>query len=400
MQTGNQPQTLVQEKVAQAISILREKEIDLWMTFVRETSAVADPVLPFIYGHDVTWQTALILTRTGKRVIILGHFDAETARRTGAYDEVIPYHEDFRAPLLEALNKLSPQRIALNYSLNDAHADGLTHGLYELLMGYLADTPFAGRIMSAEPVLMALRGRKTPVEIERIRAAVKTTLDIFDKTYDYAKPGMTEKQIGRFMHDQVTALGLTTSWEWASCPAVNAGPDTVVGHAGPTDMVLERGHILHFDFGVLQDEYASDLQRVVYYLRPGETAAPAEVQRAFDVVVQATQAAVDALKPGVPGREVDAITRKVITDAGYPAFNYATGHQMGRACHDGGALLGPLWKRYGNLPNLPVEPGQVFTIEPAVVVPGYGYLGLEEDVLVTDSGAVFLGPPQTELVLR
>ena len=138
------------------------------------------------------------------------------------------------------------------------------------------------------------------------------------------------------------------AWEpvGAGCPAVHAGPDTVVGHAGPTDVVLERGHILHFDFGVLQNEYASDLQRVVYYLRPGETAAPPEVQRAFDTVVQATQAGVDALKPGVPGREVDAVVRQAIVDAGYPAFSYATGHQMGRACHDGGALLGPLWKRY------------------------------------------------------
>ena len=400
MQGSSQPKTLVQEKVAQAISILQENEIDLWMTVARETSAVADPVLPFIYGHGVTWQTAFILTRTGKRIIIIGHFDAETARRTEAYDEVIPYHDDFRAPLLEVLEKLKPQRIALNYSLNDAHADGLTHGLYQLLSGYLADTPFAGRFMSAEPVLMALRGRKTPVEIERIRTAVETTLDIFDKTFDYAQPGMTERQIGQFMHDQVDALGLGTSWERAGCPAVHAGPDTVVGHAGPTDVVLERGHILHFDFGVLQNEYASDLQRVVYYLRPGETAAPSEVQRAFDTVVQATQAGVDALKPGVPGREVDAVVRQAIVDAGYPAFSYATGHQMGRACHDGGALLGPLWKRYGNLPNLPVEPGHVYTIEPAVAVPGYGYLGLEEDVLVTDSGAVFLGKPQTELVLR
>jgi Xaa-Pro aminopeptidase len=97
---------------------------------------------------------------------------------------------------------------------------------------------------------------------------------------------------------------------------------------------------------------------------------------------------------------VDAVARKVITDAGYPEFLYATGHQLGRACHDGGALLGPPWERYGTTPYMPVEVGQVYTLEPAVVVPGYGYMGLEEDVVVTENGAVFLGEPQTKIIVK
>src|SRR5262249_30063281 len=132
---------LIQEKVTQAIGILQEMETDLWMTFVRETSAVSDPVLPFLYDHVATWQSAFILTRQGQRIAILGHYDAENVRRLGVYNEVIPYHESFRQPLLDVLYRLNPQQIALNYSSDDPHADGLTHGLYQLLMCYLKATP-------------------------------------------------------------------------------------------------------------------------------------------------------------------------------------------------------------------------------------------------------------------
>lgn len=391
---------LIQEKVNQALGILQETGIDLWLTFVRETSAGGDPVLPFIYGHDATWQTAFLLTRSGERIAIIGHFDAENARRSGAYDEVITYHEAFSKPLLEVLQRLNPQQIALNYSTNDPHADGLSHGLYQLLTNYMAETPFAERIVSAERVINALRGRKTETEIDRIETAIATTFDIYQQTFDFAQVGMTEKQIGQFMHDKVRALGLTTSWEPASCPAVNSGPDTPIGHSGPTDVVVEPGHLLHFDFGVRQNDYCSDIQRVMYFLRPDESAPPAAVQHGFDTIVAAIQAAVAAMKPGVLGKDVDAVARKVVTEAGYPEFKYATGHHLGRACHDGGGILGPEWERYGDTPNRPLEVGHVYTVEPGLFVPGYGYMGLEEDVLVTETGAVYLGAPQTELIVK
>lgn len=391
--------TLVQEKVAQAIAILGETGIDAWLTFVRETSAVRDPVLPLIYGpHTLTWQSALLIARSGERSAIVGHFEAMTAERTGAYTAVVPYHESIRPPLRAALERLDPQDIAVNISRDDVGADGLTHGMYELLLEHLAETPYAARLVSAERIIGALRGRKTPAEVARVRAAVETTRRIFERTFAALRPGMTERAVADFMHEELREAGVEAAWDRDGCPAVNAGPDSPVGHAVPGDIVLAPGHIVHFDFGVRENEYCSDIQRVVYLRRPGERCVPEPVARGFDTVARAVAAAVGVMRPGVKAVEVDAAARAVVTAAGYEEYKYATGHQLGRNAHDGGAVLGPAWERYGQAPFRPLEAGQIYTVEPGLAVPGYGYVGLEEDVLVTEAGCEYLGPPQQELI--
>lgn len=391
--------SLVQEKITQAIDILDEFKIDLWLTFVRETSAFADPVLPLIYGTDLTWQSALIFTRSGESLAIVGRFEAETAQRTQAYDQVIPYDEALRPVLQDVLSRLNPDTIAVNYSENDPVADGLSLGMYRILKGYLADTPFADRLISAENLIGALRGRKTPREVARIRAAVATTTDIYNATFAKLQPGMSELEIANFMHRQLDLRGLEPAWDLEHCPTVNAGPDSPVGHVGPTEIQAKRGKLLHFDFGVKQDDYCSDIQRVVYLLADGEREAPPEVQKAFETVVSAIRIAVEAMKPGVSGLEIDKIARGIITAAGFPEYKYATGHHLGRAAHDGGGILGPQWERYGDSPNRMLEVGHVYTVEPGLALPGYGYIGLEEDVFITEKGAEYLGQPQTKLIL-
>lgn len=392
--------TIIQEKVNQAIEILKEKEIDMWLTFVRETSGVRDPVLDFLIGaHDLTWQSALIFTRTGNKIAVIGNLEKDEINRLDVFDEILGYDTAISGLLRDTITRLNPDRVAVNTSHNNVHADGLTHAMYEILCGHLKNTPYVDRLTSAEPIINALRGRKTPAEQARIKKAIEITDQIYQKTFDFIRVGMTEIEIGAYMHKLAEEYGVTYAWPAESCPAVNSGPNSPVGHSGPTDIKVERGHIIHFDFGVKYDGYCSDIQRIAYVLREGETEAPVEVQRGFITVRTAIEKSREAMRVGATGNSIDVISREIITDSGYPEYPYALGHQLGRVAHDGGALLGPLWEKYGDSPNQTLEVGQVFTIEPGLAVHSYGYIGLEEDVLITENGAEYFTAPQKEIVL-
>lgn len=392
--------SLLQEKVNQAVEILEKQQIDVWLTFVRETSGVRDPMLDFLIGpSDLTWQSALIMTRRGEKIAIVGNLEKESIARLDIFNTILGYDAAVSKPLRDTIVRLDPDQIAVNTSRNNVHADGLTHAMYEILCDYLKDTPYADRLVSAEPIINALRGRKTPNELARIRRAVEITDEIYRKTFDFIKVGMTEIEIGEYMHKLAREHGVGLAWPAENCPAVNSGPNSPIGHSVPTDIKVERGHIIHFDFGVKYQDYCSDIQRLVYVLRDGETEAPPEVQRGFSTIRTAIEKSREVMKPGVMGNSIDVIAREILTEAGYPEYPHALGHQLGRVAHDGGALLGPLWEKYGDDPKRELEPGQVFTIEPGLAVPNYGYVALEEDVVMTENGAEYIGEPQRELIL-
>lgn len=392
--------SIVIEKVEQAVRILNEQAIDAWLTFVRETTESGDPILPTILGQSLTWQSALILTRTGDRIAIVGNFDADAVKSTGAWSEVIPYVQGIREPLIDVLRRIDPANLAVNFSRDDVKADGLSHGMFLMLQDYLSGTPYADRLTSAADVVNALRGRKTPGEIDRMRSAVAATREIFNAVTDFARVGKTEKEVAQFMHQQVEKRRLGLAWDAKQCPIVNTGPDSMIGHGIPSGLKIEPGHLFHIDFGVIHDDYCSDLQRMWYVPQPGETKPPDSVCRAFDTIIAAIRAAAAALAPGVKCWQVDAAARSVIVDAGYPEYQHATGHQIGRAAHDGGGVLGPRWERYGQTPYRTVEEDNVFTLELGIEnVDGRGYIGLEEMVLVTANGCEFISQRQTTLPL-
>jgi Xaa-Pro aminopeptidase len=387
---------LEKEKCKQACALLNELSIDAWLVWVRETSQMADPVLELILGGSLVWQSALLFTKEGEQLAIIGNFDAAGLESRNIYDRVLPYTKGIKEILVSELTRIDPQSIGINYSIDDVAADGMTLGMHMLLKDYLKETSYADRLVSAEGLVQRLRGRKTKEEVNRLQRAIDITEAIFRRAESFIKPGQTEIEIYDFFHQEMRRHDVTSAWNDDHNPAVDAGPNKQFGHAGPADNMVKPGHLLHFDFGVRYKGYCSDIQRM-YFLG---TAAdvPSEVHEAFSAVRGAIIAASKFIKPGRLGYEVDAVARDFVQAAGYEEYQHALGHQIGRHAHDGGVLLGPKWERYGDSVMGAVEPGNIFTLELYVTTENYGQVSLEEDILVTKTGCKFLSHPQKLLI--
>jgi Xaa-Pro aminopeptidase len=268
--------------------------------------------------------------------------------------------------------------------------------MYLQLCEYLKDTPYAARLVSSEPICSRLRSRKLAGEIQLLSEAAVAADKVWGQAVQEIRPGMTEKEIAAVIDRLICATGGTPSFP----TIVNAGTKSDAGHGHPSDAKLSRGDLLHVDFGVLLNDYCSDIQRLAYFPPPQQQSLPLELIEAFQTVRDIITETATHCKPGVKGCEVDAIAREMLRDNGYEEYQHALGHQLGRSVHDGGAILGPQWERYGRMPSIPLEEGNVLTLELEIMLPGIGCVGLEEDVVVTSEGTRFLGPRQMELVIR
>ena len=390
---------LIKEKIDQAKDLLKEFSVDCWITFARESQINGDPTLAFLSPADVTWHSAFIISKDGKAHSIVGKYDQKTIEDTGAYDEVIGFVEGIKEPFQSYMKNLNPKNVAINFSEGSEISDGITHGMYLTLFKLLDEIGMSDRITSAERIVSALRERKSQTEINYIKEAIRITEEIFNKVTKFIKPGKTEKEIADFMKNEVEKRKLEFAWEPMVCPAVFTGPESAGAHYAPSDRKVEKGQILNMDFGVKYNGYCSDMQRTFYILKDDETKAPDDVMKGFNTIVDSIEQSKQAMKPGVQGVEIDAISRKIIIQNGYDEFPHGVGHQVGRFSHDGTALLGPPWEKYAKKPFQKLEENMVFTIEPRLPVPDRGIATIEEMVRMTSTGAEWLTNPQKEILL-
>jgi len=381
--------------------IMKEQKIDAWLTFTRENTT--DPILKILGVDHIVARGAFIFAwKDGsfRKIAVAASYDVDPIVKSGLYDEVIAYRSEGVKPHLKKIfDDLSPAAIAVNFSRDVTVADGLTVGLRAYLDEALGE--HARKFVSSERLVVSLLGRKLPEEIAALEEAVKGTQRVIAEalTSEQARPGVTsEKALSEWMKARAKELGFGVAFS-----SVVAGEQR--GHSEPTDRVIQRGDLVRIDWGASYGGYCADVQRMAYVLKEGETRAPEWVTRLWVATLAANRAAVAALKPGATGNDVDKAGRGALTAAGYPEYPHGTGHAIGLQVHDVGPMLGPDWReRYGDPVFFPIEPGQVFAVEPLIYVKPAEIdyeinTSLEEDVVVEEGGARYIGTPQTALIL-
>lgn len=250
----------------------------------------------------------------------------------------------------------------------------------------LAETHDAVDWVPTTQALTRLMASKEEGEVGRIRAAQSITEAVFDEILDVIEPGMTEREVGaEIVYRHLKRGADSMSFD----PIVASGPNAARPHARPTERTLRTGDMVVLDMGGIRDGYASDMTRTVALGEPSP-----EARRGYEAVLRAQNAALEAAHAGMTGKELDAVARGVLEEAGLEeAFSHGLGHGIGLDVHE--------WPRVSRTVDDELPAGACVTIEPGVYVPDEEYGVRIEDIVVLrpDGNENLTRAPKTLLTL-
>lgn len=233
-------------------------------------------------------------------------------------------------------------------------------------------TQFEGvTLVPQKDLLPPLRMIKTPDEIAKLEAACGLADACFQHVLRMVQPGVAEYDLGLEIEFYIRRQGAKLAFDVIAV----SGPNSAKPHGKPTERKLEIGDFVTFDFGAGLDGYNSDLTRTVVVGK-----ASNRHRMIYERVLESQVAAIEALKPGAKGRDVDSLVRQILDkDNLSQYFGHGLGHGLGRAVHDYGGL--------NQTTEQPIEEGQVWTVEPGVYIDGFGGVRIEDDVVIESGGA-------------
>lgn len=318
---------------------------------------------------------ALVVPADGEPALVVPALEEEHARANAAGISALAWDDSDGpwAALERALSAPRPRVLALE-------KDAMNVRVFEAVQAIVPNAAFP----DASPLLTELRMRKSPAEVEAIRAAATILDACLAELPSLLRAGAREAEVA-FALD-----GLARQRGGEGTPfltMVLSGPNGALPHGSSGSRELRAGDLVVADFGTVRYGYCGDVTRTFAVGEPD-----ARAREIYDVVREAQQAGCEAVGPGVTCADVDAAARRVIEAAGYgELFVHRTGHGLGLEVHEPPSLVAGE-KRV-------LEPAMVVTIEPGVYLPGFGGVRIEDDVVVTDDGFERLTTAGRELVV-
>lgn len=338
------------------------------------------PTLKYLTGlgfHLMERPVVLFFAKDQEPAIVLPELELQKVASLPYKLQVFPYPEN--PSEWEAAFRKAAQVLGL-----DGKRIGVEPRNLRLLeFRYVKDGAPEAEYPDASEVLTGLRLRKDQPEVEAMRKAVRIAQSALEATLPLIKIGMTEKELSSELVTQLLRHG--SEPEMPFSPIVSGGPNSANPHASPTERKLQAGDLLVIDWGATHEGYVSDLTRT---FAAGEV--DEEYRKIHTIVQEANAAGRAAAKPGVPCADVDHAAREVIEKSGYGKyFTHRTGHGIGMEGHEEPYMRGD------NMRIL--EPGMAFTVEPGIYLPGRNGVRIEDNMVITESGAESLSDMPREI---
>lgn len=227
------------------------------------------------------------------------------------------------------------------------------------------------KLIPVAGLVEGLRVYKDDQELALMKQAAELADQTFMHMLNVLRPGVTERDMALEIEIFMRKQGATSS---SFDTIVASGERSALPHGVASDRVLQSDEFVKMDFGALLNGYCSDITRTVMIGQP--TPKHREI---YDIVLEAQLHTLQYLRPGMTGREADALARDIITRYGYgEQFGHSTGHGLGMEVHEA--------PRLSKLSDDILRPGMVVTVEPGIYIPGFGGVRIEDDVVITDSG--------------
>lgn len=258
--------------------------------------------------------------------------------------------------------------------------DFVTFAQYTLISEKFKDV----ELVPVSGLVEARRSTKEDSELLEMQKAADVADQAFSHILTYISKGRTEYEVALELEFVMRRNGASgTAFDFI----VASGPRSSLPHGVATGRVIQAGDLVTMDFGAVVNGYCSDITRTVMIGKPS-----AKQKEVYQIVLEAQTAALNALKPGMTGREVDQVARELIASQGYGEnFGHGLGHGVGLVVHEE-PRLSPAGATV-------LEPGMVVTVEPGIYLPGWGGVRIEDTVVVTEAGCRVLTHSAKDLII-